>query len=61
MTIEELKSALVEVRDICKGTRYCCEPEMCPFWDTETVFCAIRDFPMNWLVDDLKEDSNATD
>lgn len=62
MTIEELKRALVEVRDICKGRRFCLEPEMCPFWNTEVGGCAIDSlFPHEWFVDDWKEDSNETD
>lgn len=58
-TIEDIKKALVEVRDICKGRRCCTEPELCPFLNTEVGGCAIDGFfPHKWLVDGWKEDSN---
>lgn len=62
MRINVLKRALVEVRDICKGRRFCREPEMCPFWNTKVGNCVLDGlFPHDWLVDDLKEDANETD
>lgn len=63
MTIEELKRALVEIRDICKQHQYCIG---CPFkrGGRDCFFDrrAGRAFlPDEWQFDDWKEDSNETD
>lgn len=68
MTIEELKRALVEVRDICRSKLTCYD---CPFSDRkrrkDVYYCPIKFvskeandiyFPEEWDVDDWKEDSN---
>lgn len=58
MTIDELKRALVEVRDICRSQTIC---GGCPFDDETSNSCPIMFRPDEWDVDDWKEDSNATD
>ena len=69
MTIEELKRALVEVRQICEKTEDCIH---CPFHTDEFLGYGGRLFgscplavevdyqpgnPENWDIDDWKEDS----
>lgn len=64
MTIEELKRALVEVKEICQ-THKCSK---CPLYKTNGIYCpliegedGVLDCPGEWDIDDWKEDSNATD
>lgn len=69
MTIDDIKRALVEVKELCangccvkcpisKMNEYTGIP-FCPLNETEDGF-DIRS-PYDWDVDDWKEDSNATD
>lgn len=64
MTIDELKRALVEVRDICKNNAFC---QTCPLNKKfgSVIVCRFHEekvwYPYEWDVDDWKEDSNATD
>ena len=70
MTLDELKRALVEVRDICRSHLSCVG---CPFGDGTRIkdyfHCPIkhvdketnnRFYPEEWSVDCWKEDSNET-
>ena len=66
MTIEELKRALVEVKELCKKGKCV----TCPFHKTEEYssipYCPLYEdeygevvqFPIMWDIDDWKEDSN---
>lgn len=57
MTIDELKRALVEVRDICAASWVDCV-ERCPLFNHKAFECPIQNrFPSNWEVDDWKEAS----
>lgn len=70
MTIEELKRALVEVRERCEAAEDCFS---CPFsqkwqrWDGRVLagcpFQVTVDYeagtPKDWSIDDWKEDANA--
>ena len=61
MTIDDLKRALVEVRSECMkhstpvNGEWCTE---CPFFSDEYAGCPINTEPMDWLVDDWKEDAH---
>lgn len=58
MTIDELKRALVEVRDMCARTGWCNKSIGCPFWCERTEGCSLDHmYPENWDVDDWKEDA----
>ena len=61
MTIDDLKRALVEVKQICYRNSPQCEG--CPFnlAEDDDAFCRINDFPEDWWVDGWKEDTHATD
>lgn len=60
MTIDDLKRALVEVRDYCRHrgetVEYQCSD--CPF---NGDWCRINDTPEFWAVDAWKEDTHETD
>lgn len=62
MTIDELKRALVEVRDMCRKTK-CIK---CPLRKTEEVpYCPLHEdeygiifeYPAAWDIDDWKEEA----
>lgn len=53
MTIDEIKRALVEVRDICKHRTQC---GGCPFDNEKSNSCPIMDRPDEWDIDDWKDD-----
>lgn len=54
MTIDDLKRALVEVRDMCLNRTFC---DGCPFEDERSNFCPIQNRPDEWGIDDFKEES----
>ena len=58
MTIDELKRALMEVREICDAHPYC--SQKCPFYMQLSDCCPMKfkNYPENWDIDDWKEDSN---
>lgn len=54
-TIDDLKRALVEVRDICAASWVDCVK--CPLFNQNAFECPIQNrFPSNWEVDHWKED-----
>ena len=58
MTIDDLKRALVEVREICRQRAQC---GGCQFDNEKSNSCPIMDRPDKWDIDDWKEDTHATD
>ena len=54
MTIDDLKRALVEVRDICAASWVDCMK--CPLFNQNAFECPIQNrFPSNWEVDQWKD------
>ena len=57
MAINDLKRALVEVRDICAASRVDCTE--CILFDQKEFQCPIQNtYPSNWDVDHWKENSD---
>ena len=56
--IDELKRALVEVREMCLNRTFC---DGCPFKNERINFCPIQNRPDEWDVDNFKEDTHEAD